>query len=100
MPLSSVRARFAPAPVSIPIPDLKFKVLDLLCQANDMIDDIVAMDKFPVGAGLAPAHALPKIEPASIQHHVVALAGFLKRTSATSITASVGGIIVTARRAR
>jgi hypothetical protein len=84
------------------IPDMKFKVLDLLCQANDALDDIVAAESVSESfrTGGFQTRPLPRISRGSIQHHVVALAGVLKRTSAHSITASVGGIIATARRAR
>lgn len=70
-------------------------VLELLCAANRKIDEIARSEgKLPV------ARKVPIVRRNSLDHHVVALAGILKRTAADSISASVGGIIVEARRAR
>jgi hypothetical protein len=71
-------------------------ILRLLCAANAKIDEIAQ-----VRAGLAPAPSSPlsKIAPNSIEHHVIAIAGFLRRTSARRISFQIGKIIVEARRA-
>jgi hypothetical protein len=64
-------------------------VLQLLCAANSEIDRI-AGNKQP----------LPIVQKNGITHHVHALAGILRRTTARSISMQVGGIIVEARRAK
>ena len=64
-------------------------VLSLLCRANRRIDEITRREGI-----VSP---LPKIERNTLNHHVVALAGILRRTNARSLTAQVGSIIVEAR---
>ena len=67
-------------------------VLQLLCLANQKIDAIARAEK------RHPVAPLPKIKIGHPQHHVVALAGLLQRTTLHGITFQEGKVIVEVRR--